>query len=374
MGIVLFLGEKDNSGVEYVPGILHQEELGLFHVAGIVSNDADLYGKEFSGRQIVYPGLLRTIQYDAVVILRDLEKMGSSEIAILDECMIGYGVPRERLVDKWTLLRQIVMAKYQYNDDEEIRSVLDFWKQGGATTVYNHFIQLPQQICHLVSWDETCSLPYIEFQTATGTKRRMYYPRGHEFEHISDRPVVRNLMMEQLPGSPHIYQREVHSVRPSDVIADVGVCEGNFALSYVDIASKIYLFECDPNWIEPLEHTFAPDGNKVVFIKKAASQVTGNKTVCLDDVIEEPLDFLKMDVEGVEASVLMGAENLLCHSHTRVSVCSYHRHGDEVRIRRILESYGYQTDVSSGYMLFLWEPDVFWHAEFRRGMVYGDKV
>lgn len=77
-----------------------------------------------------------------------------------------------------------------------------------------------------------------------------------------------------------------------------------------------------------------------------------------------------MDIEGEEINALHGAKKTLMSSHgVKCSVCSYHRHDDEKKIKEILESYGMCTTTSKGYMLYLCDEYVFKNPELRRGII-----
>ena len=80
-----------------------------------------------------------------------------------------------------------------------------------------------------------------------------------------------------------------------------------------------------------------------------------------------------MDIEGCELDGLWGAANVLKKNSVKCSICSYHKFGDEFEIKNILEEYGYTTSVSNGYMAFIYDTDIFYHVDLRRGIVYGDK-
>jgi 16S rRNA A1518/A1519 N6-dimethyltransferase RsmA/KsgA/DIM1 with predicted DNA glycosylase/AP lyase activity len=47
-------------------------------------------------------------------------------------------------------------------------------------------------------------------------------------------------------------------VAEGDVVVDAGAAEGNFALSVIDKASKVYIIEGDAGWCEALRQTFLP--------------------------------------------------------------------------------------------------------------------
>lgn len=43
-------------------------------------------------------------------------------------------------------------------------------------------------------------------------------------------------------------------------------------------------------------------------------------------------------------------------------------------ISNILESYGYETEYSKGYMVFEYDEDIWHTSDFRRGIVHGRKI
>ena len=100
---------------------------------------------------------------------------------------------------------------------------------------------------------------------------------------------------------------------------------------------------------------------------------TDSEHTTLDDLVDESIDFLKMDIEGWETDALLGAKYTLMNSNCFCDVCSYHRANDEENIRFILEKLGFETDVSRGYMLFMHDPYFYDTKDFRRGIVYAWK-
>ncbi len=80
-----------------------------------------------------------------------------------------------------------------------------------------------------------------------------------------------------------------------------------------------------------------------------------------------------MDVEGAEVEALLGGREMFLNNEIKCSICSYHKSGDEAAIKDILNSYGYRTNTSEGYMLFHFEKNIFSTLDFRRGIVYARK-
>ena len=79
-----------------------------------------------------------------------------------------------------------------------------------------------------------------------------------------------------------------------------------------------------------------------------------------------------MDVEGAEPKALRGAKKILTSNKVRASVCTYHNADDLIKVKSILQSYGFKTSTSAGYMVFFYNFDTFDTADFRKGIVYAE--
>ena len=177
---------------------------------------------------------------------------------------------------------------------------------------------------------------------------------------------------EQDERSPHCYRHEGYEVNAGDVVVDVGAAEGIFALDVMDIAGKVILIEMDEAWVEALEQTFKNDTDKVRIIRGFVDCVTEGNRLALDSLCSDAINYIKMDIEGYEKPALLGAERLLKESgDLKLAVCSYHCREDEEWIRNYLEQYGFETEVSKGFMCPDWTIEAYLEAELRRGIVFG---
>ena len=219
----------------------------------------------------------------------------------------------------------------------------------------------------------------------TKEQKRLYFKRNQSRSQISKNYI--SLCMEQDEHSPHYYCFNLPDISPNTVLADIGAADGNFSLKFIEKIKKLYLFECNPDWIEALEATFRPWKEKVEIINKYVlddeekeREQKKNNSISLDrffDDKEKPT-LVKMDVEGVEAKILAGARKLLAHkSISDLLICTYHRHGDEQKLTQILCENGYSVKPSEGYMLFLQEYSNPFSMEnpidFRRGIIHASK-
>lgn len=343
------------------------KSLGDYQVVGFLDNDREKTGTMFLKERVYHPDVLHDNPCDLVLLFLMNEDIYETVFWQLAEL-----IQPERICDYCEPLRRLLNKRYADTEDTEIKETLEYISDH-KISVYNQFLQEDHSYDE-VKWDRSIDLPYIDFMTVEGKTVAMYYPRNFRFMEKDGSLFVYGLMWEQSDGSPHLYVREGHHVSQGDVVIDAGVCEGNFALRYIDIASHIYLFEIDHLWLEPLYHTFKNYGNKVTMVPKAVSDRTAEGFCRIDDVVSgRKVDFIKMDIEGAELSALHGAEQTFRRNNISASICSYHRNGDEKKIRVQLEKYGYQTSVSEGYMLFLHSDDTWEIGDLRRGIVYGDK-
>lgn len=182
--------------------------------------------------------------------------------------------------------------------------------------------------------------------------KRLYFKRKWSEKRI--KTAWANLLREQDPESPHCYLAGSFEINHNDVLADIGAAEGNFSLSVIDKASKIYLFEYNKGWIEALKATFAPWKEKVEIIGKYVADFNDKSHIRLDTFFEEKKDltFLKIDVDGVEDLVLNGCSGILnSQRHLKVALCTYHKSEDEKNFTILLRKNGFLVNPSKGYMI-----------------------
>lgn len=148
-------------------------------------------------------------------------------------------------------------------ENQEIREIIDYFKENPCEE--HPIIMLPVSgfisKYYGVHWDNTCEMYYVIHRG-----KKMYYPKKG-WDPLRIHQHYKYLCMEQDEDSPHKYETVDFEVKTGDIIADIGAAEGIWALDYADIAGKIYLFECDPDWIEALRKTFEPWKDKVAMRK-----------------------------------------------------------------------------------------------------------
>lgn len=334
-----------------------------YDIIAFTDNSPGLWGEQFwNGILVVPPCKLSELEYDMVIICslycQEIEKQLIDDIQINKCRIITY-----KDLERKTCVK--IISQNAESHDEELQKSLNVFRQGILNVLgsYN-----PGTGNFSIVYRDDDGFPYILFEN-----KRMYYPKAYNFQRKNGMEVVEDVLYEQGQGSPHLYVRSNDDIPDQAVIVDAGVCEGNFALRYIDKARKIYLIESDRNWMEALQKTFQDYAEKVVFCDKYLSGRDNAQEITLDSLVREQIDFLKMDIEGAEVDAVLGARTVLENSHARCAICSYHRQYDEKYISYLLESYGYTVDHSEGYMFFPYDENVADTLDFRRGVIYGIK-
>ncbi len=146
-----------------------------------------------------------------------------------------------------------------------------------------------------------------------------------------------------------------------ETFIDVGGFDGYTSLEFIKRCpgyDAVHIFEPDPDNMALIKANLA--GKERVFFHQAgasnqsstlrfetmgsSSKISneGNvkiKVEKLDEVLDAPFSFLKMDIEGEELSAIQGAERLIRHHHPRLAICVYHRFDDLWKIPEQVLSY-----------------------------------
>lgn len=341
------------------------EQIGVIpeniEVVGLSDNNSDKWNKYLYGKPVYSPQRMKEFTFDKLVIMSDIYFQ-----AIKENLIYWYNIEPQKIANKAFLLKLLFIEKYKNTEDAEIQEILRYWEDHDIS-VYNQYVKEGVEK-YIVQWDCIENMPYIVYED-----KKMYFPYDYVFQEVNGQKVVMDVGLEQQFTSPHLYITSNMVIEQGDIIADAGVQEGNFALRYIEKVSKAYLFESNTRWIKPLQKTFEKFKNKVVLYNKALGQYNGIKNINLDTAIKGKLDFLKMDVEGAEIDSLLGGKNILLNNNVKCSICSYHKYGDETGIKSILQSYGYETSTSKGYMVFIYDKNIYSTVDFRRGIVYAQK-
>ncbi len=144
------------------------------------------------------------------------------------------------------------------------------------------------------------------------------------------------------------------ALKPGDVAVDVGANIGVYTLEMaraVGTQGRVWAFEPDPANAVLLEKNVMRNGYRnVTVIRAAVADFSGRSTIArhadnagmhklsetgdvdvevvrLDDLVQPPVKFLKIDVEGAEAAVLRGAHRTIAQSPHLSALVEYNPSG-----------------------------------------------
>lgn len=147
-----------------------------------------------------------------------------------------------------------------------------------------------------------------------------------------------------------------------EVLVDLGAYTGDTVLNFVNSYpsyQKIYCYEITPHTFEMMRENLreVPD---VIFRQKGASAEKGTmyisagqdlsanqlsetgelavETVAIDEDIQEPVTFIKMDIEGAEQGALLGCKRHIMQEHPKLAICTYHNNEDIWKIPRMIHA------------------------------------
>lgn len=267
---------------------------------------------------------------------------------------------------------QAVLEHFKKQDvkklSPEIREGLNYLKSHKYTPFPYYWSMKYDNLTPEIFRDDIHQSFYVMFEG-----KRMYFPARYTEKQVAW--TVRGIYKEQDIQSPHLYLTPEFQVDSNSIVIDAGVAEGNFALSVVEQAQRLYLIECDKGWMDALRLTFAPWKEKVVFVEKYLSGIESESTVSIDNLVNPVMDvpyFIKMDIEGFEQKALAGMKNLVASGvNIKMDVCTYHHANDLPEIESILAGLGFTWQVTPSYMLYFQDGE---EPSFRKVLVRAEKA
>jgi FkbM family methyltransferase len=168
---------------------------------------------------------------------------------------------------------------------------------------------------------------------------------------------------------PQYFDEDIFTFSKGEVFADCGGYIGDTAeafISHVGEYKRIYIYEPNPKIFEKCEGAFLLDedvvprmvgvGSKAAKVPYRDTYNTGSgsfaisngagnnddndflEIVTLDEDIQEPVTFRKMDVECFELEALRGAANHIKNYTPKLAICLYHMVSDFWEIPKLIHS------------------------------------
>lgn len=249
-------------------------------------------------------------------------------------------------------LKKNIRNYYRKTTDSEIRDLLKYMDNHKLNYFNYDFIEKYNGDIDIF-YDEKQQLRYVIYEN-----KRMYMKKSWNNERI--KAYCNFLFAEQDKNSPHCYLDDNSKNLKYKKVIDAGGAEGIFSLQLIDIAEKIYIFECDDEWLEALHATFDPWKEKVEIVNKYVTSKDSKSECTLDSFFENDnleIDILKLDIEGEEINALRGSKMIVNENpQLTIYACVYHYAEEEKDIRQLFENY--KIVPQKGYILFIQDENI----------------
>lgn len=161
------------------------------------------------------------------------------------------------------------------------------------------------------------------------------------------------LTLEEIMNKRHWHNYEFFKtiVKTGDVVLDCGAAEGLFTMTVKDRAKKVYAIEPLEVFNQSLNKTYEKEKNvevinvalystsKELYLKEdyLSSRITNDGTgvkinvKTIDELFfdkNEPINYIKADLEGQELDMLKGAKNTIKLYKPKLAITTYHNNED----------------------------------------------
>lgn len=149
----------------------------------------------------------------------------------------------------------------------------------------------------------------------------------------------------------HQYFEDFLDLKPGEVFVDAGGFDGQTSVSFIKKCpsyKSVYFFEPDPKNVNiardnlskhPHIHFYTlglAESKKTLRFgsgEGSASRIceTGDIEIqvdAIDHLINEPISFIKMDIEGSEGIAIEGSKKHILKDHPKLAICCYHQFDD----------------------------------------------
>lgn len=274
----------------------------------------------------------------------------------------------QEIIEKYTteeLITKGLSAFYQ-NSTVEYDTLLKWYSEEEFNELHNnidYFIESIQDIKQ--NWQHYERVyEMLSDEVSKKTYLGMLYAKV-----LMDPHYIEDVYSESMP----YFSEQIWGKLGNETYLDCGAYTGDTVLKFINVCpwyKHISAFEALPeiatvcckqlsdlmveNQIEVLSYAVS-DVNKT--LRFAAENKAGDshmdddgeevvKAVALDDVIEYPVTFIKMDIEGSEKEALIGAKTIIQKYTPKMAICIYHLKDDFWKIPELVRSINKNYDFA----------------------------
>ena len=189
----------------------------------------------------------------------------------------------------------------------------------------------------------------LDDDESASTYATMFELRLHHKNNSVVRPPLNHDKYFALPPFAEMWTNDVFI----DCGASVGDSIEQFLWAHEGCFDKIFSFEPDPKIFKALaartrrlNEEWALDEGQINLVNAGVGAVSskgalegGFNVVALDDYFaDQPISFIKADIESYELDMLKGAEKIIRRDRPKLAICIYHNASDMFRIQQWIDS------------------------------------
>lgn len=110
-----------NMANQVMEGILNLKR--NIEIIGVIDNDETKHGGKFFQYTIAGPERIKDYAYDYICIL-----LGKNYADVYTQLVYGYHIQKDKIVDRFFLLKVIMTEKYRESEDRDIQDTISFWQ------------------------------------------------------------------------------------------------------------------------------------------------------------------------------------------------------------------------------------------------------
>ena len=232
-------------------------------------------------------------------------------------------------------------------------------------------------IAEIIDGDEWLKVKLHQFPIS------LYWPKDIDLTWLYQ-VIAENLY----PDDWHYYEWEQTIIDKEDTVADCGAAEGLFGLIASSRCRQVYSIEPFPLFVSALQKTFASREN-VKILPVGLSDRPGSATLVgsgimaqigdaqpngagvpvpvstLDDIFfhkDNPVSYIKADLEGYELNMLEGARNTIAAYSPKIAITTYHKADHAKRISEFLTGINPKYNIKVKGIEPMWGEAVMLHA------------
>lgn len=325
-GLSIYIWGTGNTSKLYVEGLKRIEKDGFF-VSGYVDNNSQKWGTEFAGKKVFSPSDILKIPAVLILIATPRRQTFTEIVGQLNDLGIKW-----RHIDDYLFKRYAssVIECYDLFEDERSREVYAELIRCRMKCEYpdDRFIDKDQYFSFADFSEYNEQEIFVDCGAYVGDSLEKYiwnkdgvFKRIHAFEPDKKNIAAMQYRCERLKKEWNLEENRI-------IIHPYGVSDKSEAYS-IERYSENNGF-----------------GSKIVPRDGSGSENEECKVVAIDDVISEPIGFIKADIESFEYRMLLGAGNSIKNYMPRLAICTYHNAVDFFSIPGLIHSLNSQYRLS----------------------------